>query len=89
MYSYVKKFENTKSHVNFLQECLLENLVPVGFKLNYNRFEEEPENLDEVSKSLMKIKLSTFKQKDKSLSRDLTNLRFKLKQKLSISNTYE
>ena len=84
IYSYVKKCENTKSHVNFLQECLLENLVPVGFKLNINRFEEEPENLDEISKSLMKVKLSTFKQKEKSLSRELTNLRFKLKQKLSI-----
>ena len=61
-------------------------LVPHGFKLDKNRFDEEPDNLEEISKSLMKLKLSTFRRSEKCLCRELSNLRFKLKQKLSEEN---
>ena len=43
IYSEGKKLENTNSHLQFLEECIRENLVPVGFKLDDKRFDLDSE----------------------------------------------
>lgn len=86
IYSVVKKLVNSQSHIEFLEACVSENLVPIGLKLDKKTFDEDIEDLDKISERIMLLKLSTFKQKVKVLSKEFTNLRFQLKSTLTTTN---
>ena len=86
IYSVVKKLVNSQSHIEFLEACVSENLVPIGLKLDKKTFDEDIEDLDNISERIMLLKLSTFKQKVKVLSKEFTNLRFQLKSTLTTTN---
>ena len=60
--------------------------MPIGLKLDKKTFDEDIEDLDKISERIMLLKLSTFKQKVKVLSKEFTNLRFQLKSTLTTTN---
>ena len=86
IYSNTKKLVNLKSHVEFLEICVKDDLIPVGFELDVKRFDVDKEEMDKISKEIMILKISQMKRKEKAVDDEFKYYKRRLEIRLDQEN---